>query len=64
MRTHSPQQKFKEARQIATDHGMFVVDKGGRFLLYRKTPARAVFLGMRSDATALRSFVCRCAKFQ
>ena len=64
MRTHSPQQQFKEARQIAADHNMFVVDKGDRFLLYRKTPARPVYLGMRSDAVAFRSFVSKCAKFK
>jgi hypothetical protein len=28
MRTHSPLQQFKEAKQIADDHGMFVVKKG------------------------------------
>lgn len=64
MRQHSPQQQFSEARQIAADHNMFVVDKGNRFLLYRKTPARPVFLGMRTNASALRSLVCRCANFQ
>ena len=64
MRNHSPTQQFKEARQIAADHNMFVVDKGGRFLLYRKTPARPVYLGMRADAAAFRSFVCKCANFK
>ena len=64
MRNHSPQQQFKEARQIAADHNMFVVDKGGRFLLYRKAPARPVYLGMRADVAAFRSFVCKCANFK
>ena len=64
MRTHSPTQQFKEARQIAVDHNMFVVDKGNHYLLYRKTPTRPVYLGKRSDAAALRSFVCRCANFK
>lgn len=64
MRTHSPQQQFKEARQIAADHNMFVVDKGDQFLLYRKTPTRPVYLGMRSNAAAFRSFVCKCADFK
>lgn len=64
MRNHSPVQQFKEARQIAADHNMFVVDKGGRFLLYRKTPTRPVFLGQRTDVAAFRSFVCRCANFK
>jgi len=64
MRKHSPLQQYKEARRIAADHNMFVVDKGSRYLLYRKTPTQAVYLGMRSDPSALRSFVCRCANFK
>lgn len=64
MRTHSPQQQFREARQIAADHNMFVVDKGDHYQLYRKTPVRPVYLGKRSDAAAFRSFVSRCANFK
>lgn len=60
-RQHTPLQQYKEARQIASDYGMFVVDKGGRYVLYRKTPTRPVWLGQRSDPGALRSLVCRCA---
>lgn len=60
-KVHTPAQQYKEARQIAADYGMFVVDKGGRFLVYRKTSVRPVYLGQRSDAAGLRSFVCRCA---
>ena len=60
MRQHSPRQQFREAQQIATDHGMFVVDKGDRFLLFRKAE-RPIFLGMRASPSALRSFVSRCA---
>lgn len=37
---HNPQQQFHHACQIAKDHGMFVVDKGDRFVVYRKTPVR------------------------
>lgn len=64
MRQHSPQQQFREARQIAADHNMFVVDKGNHYLLYRKAPDKNVYLGKRSDAAAFRSFVCRCANFK
>ena len=53
MASHSPLQQFKEARQIASDHNMFVVDKGDEFLLYRRTPTRPAFLGKRSSAQAL-----------
>lgn len=60
MRQHSPRQQFREAQLIAKDHGMFVVDKGDLFLLYRKAE-RPVFLGKRSSAEALHSLVTRCA---
>ena len=63
MPAHSPRQQFKEARQIAFDHGMFVVDKGAQFLLYRRTPTRPAFLGKCASAQALRALVCRCANF-
>lgn len=59
-RQHSGQQQFKEAQQLAKDHGMFVVDKGDRFLLYRKMPHRSVYLGMRSSVEAFRRFVASC----
>lgn len=60
-RQHSPLQQFKEAQQLAADHGMFVVDKGTQFLLYRKMPTRNVFLGKRNSAAAFRLFVEQCA---
>ncbi|UCV02327.1 hypothetical protein [Dechloromonas denitrificans] len=60
-RTHTPQQQYKEAVIIAVEHGMFVVTKGGRHTLFRKTDVRPVWLGSRVDAAALRSLVCRCA---
>jgi hypothetical protein len=63
-RTHTPLQQYKEARQIAADYGMFVVDKGGRYVLYRKTPVRPVWLGSRANAAGLRSLVCRCARIK
>jgi len=60
-RQHSPLQQFKEAQQLARDHGMFVVDKGSRYLLYRNLPHRNVYLGMRSSVEAFRRFVAACA---
>ncbi len=60
---HTPQQQFKEAQQIARDHGCFVVQKGDRFLVYRKTPATPVLLGFRRDVSQLRAFVCRVTNF-
>lgn len=60
---HTPTQQFKEAQQIARDHGCFVVDKGDRFLVYRRTTTRNVYLGFRSDPAALRAFVCQVTNF-
>lgn len=50
-----------EARRIARTAGLFVVEKGAEYRVYRKTAGRAVLLGRRSDAAALCSFVKRCA---
>lgn len=61
---HTPQQQFKQACQIAKDHGMFVVDKGDHFLLYRKNPVRNVYLGEVKSADALFRKVSRCAASQ
>lgn len=63
MPRHTPQQQFKEAKQIAIDHGCFVVEKGGRYLVYRKTKVRPVYLGARTSAESLRAFVCRVTNF-
>lgn len=52
---------LKEARRIASAAGLFFVEKGSEFRLFRKTPVRPVFLGKRSDAAGLCSFVKRCA---
>ena len=52
---------LKEARRIATAAGLFFVEKGSEFRLFRKTPARPVYLGMRSNPAGLCSFIKRCA---
>lgn len=59
----NPIQVIKEAKQIARDHGCFVVEKPGRFLVYRRTPTRNVYLGFRSDPAALRAYVCQVTNF-
>lgn len=59
----NPLQVLKEAKQIAKDHGCFVVEKPGRYLVYRCTPTRNVYVGFRSDIGALRSFVCTVTNF-
>jgi hypothetical protein len=52
---------LKEARRIASGAGLFFVEKGAEFRLFRKTPARVVYLGSRASASGLCSFVKRCA---
>lgn len=52
---------LKEARKIARDSNLYFVEIGTEFKLYRKTPARPVYLGKRSSAANLCSFVKRCA---
>lgn len=64
MRRHSPIQQFRQACQIAKDNNMFVVDKGGLYLVYRKLPDRNVCLGQCSSAETLFRKVTRCAGTQ
>lgn len=59
-RVHTPAQQLKEAKQIALDHGMFIAEKAGAYLLYRKTPVRNVFLGRRTRPEGIRALVCCC----
>lgn len=63
MTCHSPLQKLKEAKQIALDHDLFVVEKDEKYLLYRKLALRNDFIGSRSTPEALRQFVCRVTNF-
>lgn len=63
-RRHSGIQQYKQACQIAKDHNMFVVDKGDRFIVYRKVPGRNVCLGECGSAEALFRKVSRCASSQ
>lgn len=48
-----------EARRLARHGGCFVSEKDGEFRVFRKTAARAVYLGCRTTPAALRSFVQR-----
>lgn len=61
MRHHSGLQQWKEAVQIAKDHGLKIVQKGERYLLYRQSTPRNVYLGFRTSVQGLRQFVARCA---
>lgn len=59
--TQDPQDKIKEARQIAAAAGMFISAKAGGFTLYRKTDTRPVWLGSRKNEAAICALAKRCA---
>lgn len=60
---HSPLQQLKEAKQIAKDHGYFVAERGGAYLLYREQPGGNVFIGKRASPEGIRRFVCKVTNF-
>lgn len=67
-RNHTPLQQFREACQIAKEHGMFVAEcktaERTDYVVYRKLPdGSSTRLGKRSSPAGLRRFVCRCADF-
>ena len=62
MRRHSGQQQFYQACVIAQEHNMFVVDRGGTYLVYRKATPRNAYLGSCSSAEALFKKVSACAE--
>ena len=63
-RQHSPLQVVREAKQIAQDHGLFVCEKRGVYLLYRNLPFGASYLGRSVSPSGLRGLVCRVAGFK
>lgn len=60
----NPLQVLKEAKQIALDHGCFVVEKPGRYLVFRKTPTGNAYLGARGTPQTLRAHVCKLTNFR
>jgi len=61
MPNQTPLPALIESRRIAREAGCYVIEKGTRYLVYRKTAARPVLLGHRSTPEALRAFVKRIA---
>lgn len=60
----NPIQVIKEAKQIASDHGCFVAERGGRFHLYRQTGARPAWCGSAALPASLLSLVKRVTNFR
>jgi len=69
MTRHSPLQQLKEAKQIAKDHGLKVVEcqvKLGKtdYVVYRELPNGSdTRLGKRSSPQGLRKYVADLANF-
>ncbi len=69
MTRHTPQQQLTEARQIARDHGLLVIDVKAapgktEHVVYRLIPnGQRIRLGKRTTAEGLRAYVCKLAKF-
>lgn len=63
----NPIQVLKEAKQIASDHGCFVVEKaepkGTRYLVYRKLHDRNECIGTRHSVNSLHQLVCKVTNF-
>lgn len=53
-----------EAKQIAKDHGLFVVERSGEYLLYRQCNPDNVRVGKSKSPDALRRLVCRVTGFR
>lgn len=56
------QEHVKSAFQTALRHGMFVIERGGAFILYRKTDNGNVRLGRRTTPDGICRFVARAAQ--
>jgi len=64
----NPLQVIKEAKQIARDHGYFVVEKadpkGTRYLVYHKLFDRNECVGSRFSVASLHKLVCKVTNFK
>lgn len=62
MRRHSSQEQVKQARQIAKDHNMFIVQKNERYFVYRVLPgSRNVCIGHCGNPATLFNKVSKAA---
>ena len=52
-RRHSGFSQYEQACRIARESNLFVVDKAGRYLIYRRMPDRNVYIGKCSSTETL-----------
>lgn len=60
----NPLQVLKEARQIASDYDLTIIEKAGRFHVYCNTQTGLDWQGQRGQPQALRALVCKAANFR
>jgi hypothetical protein len=56
--------KLRDAKQIARDHGHFVVEKPDGYLLYREASPKNVYVGKRKDVADMLYFVKKVTGFR
>jgi hypothetical protein len=61
-RRHSGIAQYEQACRLARENGLFVVDKNGWYLIYRRMPDRNVYIGKCSNTGNLFHKVIRCAE--
>jgi len=60
----NPLQVLKEARQIASDYDLTIIEKAGRFHVYRNTQTGPAWQGQCGQPQALRALVCKLTNFE
>lgn len=62
-RRHNPVQQWKEATQFCKDYNMFIVEKSGKYHLYRRVEGsdKPTYLGNRGSVAGIRTMAEKCA---
>lgn len=62
-RRHTPAEQYRQAQQMARDHNLLISEKPGngeaRYVVYRKTGTKPVFLGQTTGAGGLFRLVSK-----
>lgn len=59
-RRHTPAEQYRQAQQMARDHNLMIIERPGmRYVLYRKTAVRPVYLGQATGTGSLFRLVSR-----
>lgn len=56
---HTPAKQVRQAKQLAEDNGMYILEKSGMYQVFRKSPTGSVYLGRRSAPSGLFYMVNR-----